>query len=92
MNTLVTFTLVLLALATLGRAIYYQVTVFRSMAWPYADEDVPARTAPPPAGTSMERLKFFMKDPSHRPLRRTWAAAWVWALIFFFILLVWVVV
>ena len=92
MNTLVTFTLVLIALATLGRSLYLQVAVLRSMAWPYADEEVPARTALPPKGTSMARMSFFMKDDSHRSMRLQWAASWVWTMAAFFILLTWVVV
>lgn len=92
METLITLTLFALALATLGRAVYVQVTVLRSMAWPYADEAVPSRTAKPPAGTSMARASFFMRDASHGPLRRSWAASWIWALVAFFALLVWITV
>jgi|GEM_PF-5258005 len=92
MNTLIMLTLFCIALAALARAIYYQVVVLRRMAWPYEGETPASSTALPPKGTSMERMQAFMKGDEHRPLRRTWAAAWVWALMFFFILLTWVLV
>lgn len=91
MNTLVTLTLTCLALLALGRALYYQYVIMRRMAWPYEGENGMS-TALPPKGTTMERMRFFMRDDSHRPLRRTWAASWVWAMVFLFILLIWVVV
>ncbi len=90
MSTLVTLTLTFLALAALARAIYYQVSVLRSMAWPYADEAVPSRTARPPKGTSAERMRYFLRDPEHSATRRTWMASWVWAFVFFFALLAWI--
>ncbi len=91
MKTLLTLTLGLFAILALGRALYYQVVVMRRMAWPYEGENT-ASTALPPPGTTMERIQFFMRDSSHRQLRRTWAASWIWALIFFFIFLVWIIV
>ncbi len=81
------FLFLVLTLTTL-RMIYVQVLVMRRMQRPGGPTDIPP--TPQSATDRTARVKAFMNDPEHRPLRRSWVASWVWVLASLLIVLMWI--
>ena len=88
LSSLIFPTLMLVLTATFARMVYCQILVMRRMARPGGPADVPK--PPETAADRNARFKAFMNDPEHRPLRRSWAASWIWVSASLLVVLMWI--